>query len=64
MWSENLLRGVVWDGRFGGSSSTTASVAINKSLVPLDVVVLEGEATDATVVSTDVLVVSGDFKFW
>ena len=41
-----------------------ASIAVNESLTPPDVVVLEGEATDATVVSTDVLVVSGDFKFW
>ena len=41
-----------------------ASVAINKPLAPPDVVVLEGEATDAAMVCTDVLVVGGDFKFW
>ena len=30
----------------------------------MDVVILEGEAADPTMVSTDVLVVGGDFKFW
>ena len=39
-----------------------ASIAINESLAPMDVVVLEGEAADATVVSPDVFVLGGDFK--
>ena len=60
----NLLRGNIWGGRFGGGPSTSASIAINKSLAPLDVVVLEGEATDAAVIGADVLVVGRDFKFW
>ena len=39
-----------------------ASIAINESLAPTNVVVLEGEAADGTVVSPNVLVVSRDFK--
>ena len=39
-----------------------ASVAINKSLTPPDVVILEGETADPAMVSTDVLVVGGDLK--
>ena len=41
-----------------------ASVAINESLTPPDVVILEGETTDPAMVSANVLVVGGDFKFW
>ena len=39
-----------------------ASIAINESLAPTNVVVLEGEAADATVVSPNVLIIGGDFK--
>ena len=39
-------------------------MAVNKALAPGNVVVLEGEMADAAVVSTDILVVGGDFKFW
>ena len=41
-----------------------ASMAVNESSAPGDVVVLEREAADTTVVSTNVLVVGWDFKFW
>ena len=47
-----------------GGPSTAAGVAINEPLMPPDVVILEGETTDPAMVSTDVLVVGGDFKFW
>ena len=39
-----------------------ASIAINESLAPTDVVVLEGEVADTTVVSPNVFVISGDFE--
>ena len=41
-----------------------AGIAINAATAPGDVIVLEGEATNAAMVGTDVLVVGGDFKFW
>ena len=37
-------------------------MAVNKSLVPGDVVVLEGEVTNTAMVTPNVFVVSGDFK--
>ena len=56
--------GIVGDGGFGGGSATKASMAVNKSSVPRDVVILEGETADATVVHSNILVVDWDFKFW
>ena len=38
-------------------------MAINEAAAPGDVIVSEGEATDTTMVGTDILVVGGDFKF-
>ena len=64
MRGKSSLRGVVWDRGLGGGPSTTASVAVNESLTPPDVVVLEGEMADPTMVSTVILVVGRDFKFW
>ena len=64
MRGESSLRGIVWDRGLGWSPSTAARVAVNKSLTPPDVVILEGKAADPAMVSTDVLVVGGDFKFW
>ena len=63
MRGESSLRGIVWDRGLRGGLSTAASVAINESLTPPDVVVLEGKATDPAMVSADVLVVGRDFKF-
>ena len=48
----------------GRGPATLASVAINKSLALMNVVVLEGEIANTTIVSTNVLIVSGDFKLW
>ena len=45
-------------------SSTVAATAINKAMAPGNVIILEGEVTNTAVVSTDVLVVGWDFKFW
>ena len=39
-------------------------MAIKESSTPEDVVILEGKVADATVVGTDVLVVSRDFDLW
>ena len=37
-------------------------MAINEAAAPGDMIVLEGEATNTTMVGTDILVVGGDFN--
>ena len=63
MGGESPLRGVVGDGWLRGCLPTTAGMAVDESSTPLDMVVSEGEATDPAMISTDILVVGGDFKF-
>ena len=41
-----------------------AAMAVNEATAPGNVIIFEGEATDAAMVGTDILVVGGDFKLW
>ena len=41
-----------------------AAMAVNEATAPGDMIILEGEATNTTMVSTNILVVGRDFKLW
>ena len=54
--------GIVWGRGLRGGPATPASMAINESLAPPDVVILEQETADTAMVSADVLVIGRDLK--